>query len=166
MARALGDEDLARLPRLQGRGAFRRIPRARRPLRPAGGIRPGYTLYKAVSDAKEALSREESAQFRFAGPGFEIRETVTRAQFERWIEPELEAIEEALDRALAASGIGAAEVDRVFLTGGTSFVPAVRRIFERRFGAERVESGNEFVSIANGLATLGLREDLDAWTVS
>jgi hypothetical chaperone protein len=126
----------------------------------------GYTLYKAVSETKEALSREESAEFRFDGPGFEIRERVTRAQFESWIAPELEAIEEALDGVLHAASIGAADVDRVFLTGGTSFVPAVRRIFERRFGADRIEAGNEFVSIANGLATLGLREDLDAWTVS
>ena len=61
--------------------------------------------------------------------------------------------------------IAATDVDRVFLTGGTSFVPAVRRIFERRFGADIVETGNEFVSIANGLATIGLREDVDAWTV-
>jgi len=125
----------------------------------------GYTLYKAVSDTKEALSRDEAAEFRFAGPGFEVRERVTRAQFESWIAPELEAIEEALDRLLAASSIPPADVDRVFLTGGSSFVPAVRRIFVRRFGAGRIESGNEFVSIANGLATLGLREDLDAWTV-
>lgn len=125
----------------------------------------GYTLYKAVSDAKEALSREERAEFHFAGPGFEIRETVTRAAFEAWIAPELEAIEEALDRVLAAASIAAADVDRVFLTGGSSFVPAVRSIFERRFGGERIETGNEFVSIANGLATLGLREDLDQWTV-
>ena len=126
----------------------------------------GYTLYKAVSDTKEALSRDEAAQFRFAGPGFEIRRVVTRAELESWIAPELEAIEAALDRALAASSIGARDVDRVFLTGGSSFVPAVRRIFERRFGADRMESGNEFVSIANGLATLGLREDLEAWTVA
>jgi len=126
----------------------------------------GHTLYKAVSDTKEALSRDESAAFHFAGPGFEIRETVTRGEFERWIEPELHAIEQALDRALAASGITAREVDRVFLTGGTSFVPAVRRIFERRFGAAGVEAGNEFVSIANGLATIGLREDAEAWTIT
>jgi hypothetical chaperone protein len=125
----------------------------------------GYTLYKAVSDAKEALSREERAEFHFVGPGFEIRETVTRAAFESWIAPELEAIEEALDRVLAAANLHATDVDRVFLTGGSSFVPAVRRIFERRFGADRIEAGNEFVSIANGLATLGLREDLERWTV-
>ena len=126
----------------------------------------GYTLYKAVSDTKEALSRDEAAEFHFRGPGFEIRATVTRAQFESWIAPELEAIEEALDDVLANASIAATDVDRVFLTGGTSFVPAVRRIFERRFGADRFEAGDEFVSIANGLATIGLRDDVDAWTVA
>ncbi len=126
----------------------------------------GYTLYRSVSETKEALSLEESAPFTFRGPGFEIAATVTRAQFESWIAPELEAIEAALERVLENAGITLAEVDRVFLTGGSSFVPAVRRIFESRFGADRVEAGNEFVSIANGLATIGLREDLDTWVVT
>jgi len=126
----------------------------------------GYSLYRAISDAKEMLSLEERAPFEFRGPGFEIRTTITRAQFEAWIEEELAQIEAALDRVLANASIGVKDVDRVFLTGGTSFVPAVRRIFERRFGVDAVEAGNEFVSIANGLATIGLREDLDAWTVA
>jgi hypothetical chaperone protein len=126
----------------------------------------GYTLYRAVSDVKEALSRSESAPFRFEGPGFTIETEVQRAHFEQWIAEELDLIEDALDQALGAANITPAEVDRVFLTGGTSFVPAVRRIFERHFGRERIESGNEFVSIANGLATIGLREDIDAWTVA
>jgi hypothetical chaperone protein len=126
----------------------------------------GYTLYKSVSDTKEALSRDESAEFLFEGPGFEIREVVTRAQFEQWIAPELESIEAALDEVLANASISMRDVDRVFLTGGTSFVPAVRDIFERRFGGDRVEAGNEFVSIANGLATIGLREDVDSWIVT
>ena len=39
-----------------------------------------------------------------------------------------------------------------FLTGGSSFVPAVRRIFAKRFGEERIRSGNEFTSVAHGLA--------------
>jgi hypothetical chaperone protein len=126
----------------------------------------GYTLYRSVSDTKEALSEDGAAPFVFEGPGFEIRETVTREQFEGWIAPELEAIEATLDQALANASIAAGDVDRVFLTGGSSFVPAVRAIFERRFGAARVEAGNEFVSIANGLATIGLREDLESWVVT
>ena len=126
----------------------------------------GYTLYRAVSDAKEALSRDEVAPFSFRGPGFDIGATITRVEFERWIAPELESIETALEKVLANSSIGHRDVDRVFLTGGSSFVPAVRHIFEQRFGAARVEAGNEFVSIANGLATIGLREDVDSWIVT
>jgi hypothetical chaperone protein len=126
----------------------------------------GYTLYKSVSDTKEALSRDDEAPFVFHGPGFEIRRSVTRTQFEGWIAPELEQIEAALEQCLANASLAARDVDRVFLTGGTSFVPAVRRIFEKRFGADRVEAGNEFVSIANGLATIGLREDVDQWVVT
>jgi len=126
----------------------------------------GYPLYKAVSEAKEALSRDESTRFLFRAGDFEIEATITRAEFESWIEEELAAIEGALDEVLANASIAIGDVDRVFLTGGSSFVPAVRRIFERRFGGERVESGNEFVSIANGLASIGLREDVDAWVVT
>ena len=125
----------------------------------------GYPLYKAVSEAKEALSRDEATRFEFSAPGIRIESTVTRAEFEGWIEPELEVIEQALDDALANAGVTERDIDRVFLTGGSSFVPAVRRIFERRFGAGGVDSGNEFVSIANGLATIALREDVDDWTV-
>ena len=47
-----------------------------------------------------------------------------------------------------------AQVDRVFLTGGTSLVPAVRRLFEERFGPDRIDAGGEFVSVAEGLALI------------
>jgi hypothetical chaperone protein len=126
----------------------------------------GYNLYKAVSEAKEALSTEEAARFVFHGAGFTIERTIRREEFEAWIAEELEAIEAALDQALANASVEARHIDRVFLTGGSSFVPAVRAIFERRFGTDRMESGNEFVSIANGLATIGLRDDVDDWVVT
>jgi hypothetical chaperone protein len=44
----------------------------------------------------------------------------------------------------------------VFLTGGSSFVPAVRRIFEDRFGASKLRFGGEFTSVASGLALRAL----------
>ena len=47
-------------------------------------------------------------------------------------------------------------IDSVFLTGGSSFVPAVRRIFIERFGAERIRMGDEFTSVARGLAVRAL----------
>jgi len=56
-------------------------------------------------------------------------------------------------------------IDKVFLTGGTSFVPAVRRIFTERFDKDRIETGGELLSIAHGLALIGEREDITQWTV-
>ena len=57
-----------------------------------------------------------------------------------------------IDSLIATSGVGAADVDMVFLTGGSSFVPAVPRIFEKRFGAARIRTGKQFTSVARGLA--------------
>jgi hypothetical chaperone protein len=77
---------------------------------------------------------------------------VTRAEFELWIKDDLQAIETCVDELLKSAGVDARVVDRVFLTGGSSFVPAVRRIFATRFGEGRIRSGNEFTSVASGLA--------------
>ncbi len=82
----------------------------------------------------------------------DLRIPVTRREFESWIENDLQLIEDSIDELLRDSGIDPRSVDRVFLTGGSSFVPAVRRIFEQRFGKERMRGGNEFTSVAYGLA--------------
>ena len=81
-----------------------------------------------------------------------INITVTRDAFESWIAEDLQTIEKCVDSLLETSGVSRRQVDRVFLTGGTSLVPAVRRIFEVRFGEQRIRTGNEFISVARGLA--------------
>ncbi|MBB5343250.1 Hsp70 family protein [Tunturibacter empetritectus] len=112
----------------------------------------GYQLHQAVQRLKVELSHHESAEFHFRDGSMDLVATVERKEFEGWIADELQSIERCVDTLLATSNIPAGEVDRVFLTGGTSFVPAVRRIFESRFGASRVRTGNEFTSVARGLA--------------
>ncbi len=112
----------------------------------------GYQLHQAVQKVKCALSYAEAAEFRFNDGSMDLRIPVTRAEFEDWIAEELQAIEVSVDALLRSSRISPGQVDRVFLTGGSSFVPAVRRIFETRFGEDRVRSGNEFTSVARGLA--------------
>jgi hypothetical chaperone protein len=112
----------------------------------------GYQLHQAVQQVKFELSRSLSAEFRFRDGSMDLRIPVTRREFESWIENDLQAIEDSIDKLLNASGIHPRAVDRVFLTGGSSFVPAVRRIFETRFGKDRIRSGNEFTSVAHGLA--------------
>jgi hypothetical chaperone protein len=112
----------------------------------------GYQLHQAVQRVKVELSGSESAEFRFRDGSMALDIAVTRTQFEGWIADELLALETCIASLFESSGVDPRDVDRVFLTGGTSFVPAVRRIFERRFGAERVRTGEAFTSVARGLA--------------
>jgi hypothetical chaperone protein len=123
----------------------------------------GYALYQAVSRAKEALSSADRARLSFRSDEVEIEAEIRRADFEAWIAPEMAAIEAAVDRAMAEAGLADGDVDRVFLTGGSSFVPAVRARFAERFGAEAIETGGEFESIAAGLAMIGAEQDREAW---
>jgi len=112
----------------------------------------GYPLHQAVQQLKAKLSSETKAEFRFEDGDVEMREQVSRARFESWIGEELTAIENGVDQLLKTTGVHPSDVDKVFLTGGSSFVPAVRRIFISRFGECKIETGGEFTSVARGLA--------------
>ena len=57
--------------------------------------------------------------------------------------------------ALAEGGRDAAEIERVFLTGGTSFVPAIRASSWIASERTRLTSADQFESIAYGLALIG-----------
>jgi hypothetical chaperone protein len=92
----------------------------------------GFQLHRAVQKVKCDLSNDLVATFRFS--------------------EELGQIAGCVDSLLDSSGVHAKDVNMVFLTGGSSFVPAVRKIFEARFGEPRIRGGNEFTSVARGLA--------------
>jgi hypothetical chaperone protein len=112
----------------------------------------GYQLHQAVQAVKVALSVHHQAQFVFDDGDIQICQPVTRAAFEGWIGGHLESIAETVDELLKGSGVSAAEINRVFLTGGSAFVPAVRGIFAARFGQQKLLGGSEFTSVAKGLA--------------
>lgn len=125
----------------------------------------GYAMYRAVSAAKMQLSHADEGDFSLHVAGVDIERTIRRADFEKWIAPELDEINACVDRALAQAGLTESQVDRVFLTGGSSFVPAVRAQFESRFGAPKIETGDQLVSIAYGLSLIGREPDINRWTV-
>jgi hypothetical chaperone protein len=125
----------------------------------------GFKLYGAVAQVKRDLSAAETAHFHFSGAGLSIEADVTRAMFEAWIAPDILRIEAAVDRAMTAAQILPDAIDRVFLTGGSSLTPRIRKIFTDRFGEERIASGGELTSIAHGLALIAQQDDLTAWTV-
>ena len=110
----------------------------------------GYQLHEAVRRTKFELTAGAETTFEFSSGPVSIVKKVTRAQFEQWIEPELVAIADCVDRLMRRTGIAAADIDHVFLTGGSSFVPAVRQLFIDRFGMPKITGGQELTSVATG----------------
>jgi hypothetical chaperone protein len=125
----------------------------------------GYAMNRAVSAAKMELSHADQGTLSFRAAGVDIQHTIKRTDFEAWIAPELDRISACVDRVLNEAGLHEAGIDRVFLTGGSSFVPAVRQQFEARFSAARVETGDQLVSIAYGLALIAREDDISRWAV-
>jgi hypothetical chaperone protein len=112
----------------------------------------GLPLHQAVEAVKRDLSKTSDARFAFDHADLELAAPVARAAFDGWIAAELAAIDGAVTEALARAGIAATDVDRVFTTGGSSLVPAVRERLATRFGRDHLVGGNELTSVAWGLA--------------
>lgn len=125
----------------------------------------GFAIYRAVSAAKVALSSQPKADFVFRKGGIVIERSIALPEFEGWIADDLARIDASVGDLLERQGVSPASIDKVFLTGGSSYIPAVRRLFSTRFGAEKLDSGGQFESIAHGLALIGLEADRSAWEV-
>lgn len=118
----------------------------------------GYQLARAVETTKCELSERVTGNFVFRDLPVDIKAQVARAQFTEWIDAELQAIAGCVDRLLTACSVTPNDVDSVFLTGGSSFVPAVRQIFTKRFGESRLRGGEELTTVARGLALRALEQ--------
>ena len=112
----------------------------------------GYELHERVNATKIALSSSLEAELEFDLDRLAVRWHATREQFEHWLKLDLLVIERCLTQLMSRSGVAASAVDTVFLTGGSSFVPAVRAIFARMFPTATITGGHELTSVATGLA--------------
>src|SRR5882672_6736324 len=116
--------------------------------------RLGHRLAFAVEDAKIALSAEERAAvpLTFLEAGLAI--TATRVDFDRAIEARIDRLYKAASDCIAAAGLGPAAIDTIFLTGGSSRVPAVRAAIGRAAPSARLAGGSDLLSVALGLTQM------------
>jgi len=119
--------------------------------------RLGHRLAFAVEDAKMALSDSQGATLGlgFLEPGLEI--SCTRAGFEQAIAARTDRLYRTARECLASAGLGGDAIDTIFLTGGSSRVPAVRAAIARAAPAARLASGSDLLSVALGLTQMAGR---------
>lgn len=110
----------------------------------------GYSIFKEIEKVKIELSTKSETQFTFEKETIHISKEITKTEYKEIINNDINKIEKYLDKFLAKNNI--TQIDSIFLTGGTSLVPAVQKLFINRFGKENIYSGDNFISVANGLA--------------
>ncbi len=116
--------------------------------------RLGHRVAFAVEDAKIALSAEERAAVSLAFLEAGLSVTATRAEFDGAIETRTERLYRSASACIAAAGVKPAAIDTIFLTGGSSRVPAVRAAIGRAAPSARLSSGSDLLSVASGLTQM------------
>ncbi len=128
-------------------------------------------MFDIVESAKRVLSDKRGAEINLEGPGFHVREFVTRGEFEGLIRGETRAIEHHLLETVTQSGLRTEQIDTVIRTGGSALIPVFYEMLGRHFGEARVRSIDAFSSVTAGLGVIGHRLeqgeiDLPAHTVA
>ena len=112
----------------------------------------GYRLYRAIEAAKVELSTKTKTTVVFEDERIHVEEKVTRAEFDRFCAPLIDELEVCTDDVLSRAPPELKnKIDSVFLTGGSSQIPAVRALFARKFGESKLRTADAFTSVAEGL---------------
>jgi len=118
----------------------------------------GYALYRAVEGTKVELTENEMAGFVFAHGSTNMEDALERWRFESWIQEDVQNIATCVRALISQHNVSPGDIGSVFLTGGSSFVPYVRRFFARTFGSHKLKGGEELTTVAKGLALRALEE--------
>lgn len=117
-------------------------------------------LIQQCERAKRQLSRADSVEIRLprADGAFDERTpsaVVTRAEFERWMEPILSRVESPVRRSLGDAKLSRHNIDNVILVGGATRMPMVIERVTQLFGREPQHRLNPDEVVALGAAVLG-----------
>jgi hypothetical chaperone protein len=111
----------------------------------------GYRLFRAIESAKIALSSATEARISFDEARVQIDEPLTRSELDRFTAPLVAELQACTVELLGRAQLRADQIDSVFLTGGSSQIPAVRNLFAETFGEARLRTADAFTSVAEGL---------------
>lgn len=112
----------------------------------------GYLLFRAVERAKRGVAEKKEAWIADAENDLPVKEKLTRKEFEDATRELLGDIEKTALAVVEKAGVSVGEVDAVFMTGGTSLIPAVQAAFAKVFGPDKLRARSTFTSVVDGLA--------------
>jgi len=114
--------------------------------------RQGHALAGKVEAAKIALTDAERAEIDVELTDERLRIPVSAAELDTAIATAVERVRDTVVHTLADAGLQAADIDTMFLTGGSTAVAQVRRSIIGLLPGARVVDGDMFGSVGLGLA--------------
>src|SRR5262249_2237756 len=120
--------------------------------------RLGHRIALAVEGAKIGLSDAEMADLPLAFVEARLCAQATQAQFSKVIAEKAERLTQVASSCVATAGVSAGRIHTVFLTGGSSRVPAVRAAISRAVPDARIATGSDLLSVALGLTRQAARQ--------
>lgn len=114
----------------------------------------GHRVAFAVEDAKIALSAEEQAAIPLGFLEADLSALASRRDFDRAIGAATERLYKSAGDCITAAGLKPDAIETIFLTGGSSRVPAVRAAVSRAAPSARIAGGSDLLSVALGLAQM------------
>ncbi|GAB3931622.1 Hsp70 family protein [Mucilaginibacter myungsuensis] len=115
----------------------------------------GYSVFQSIEAAKIKLTTDYEAKFSYHQMEIDIEETITSPGYEQIISKDVTRIADYLENFLKQNNIDPLKIDSLFLTGGTSMVGSIQSLFKQRFPHVTLNSGDNFKSVAKGLAYSG-----------
>nr|WP_276898526.1 Hsp70 family protein [Pedobacter kyonggii] len=115
----------------------------------------GYSLFRSIEKTKIELSDQPVSTFAYSNMEIEIDENISLEQYNSIIEKDISKIDAYLGQFMETYKINPDDIDCLFLTGGTSMVSAVQNLFKSKFPHIPLNSGDNFKSVAKGLAYSG-----------
>lgn len=115
----------------------------------------GYSVFQSIEQTKITLTEENEAIFRYHQSGIDIEENISLPEYENIISRDIERIANYLETFLHKNNIDPKHIDSLFLTGGTSMVKSIQTLFRKKFPHIKLNSGDNFKSVAKGLAYSG-----------
>lgn len=120
------------------------------------------SLKFACEECKKSLSFEEEWDIIIPYIAIEknnpidLNITISRKVLDKLVEDIIRSTENIIDDAILSSNLVNNSIDKVVLVGGTTRMPAIRNMIERRFGINKIASGvNPEEAVAIGAAIQG-----------
>ena len=120
-------------------------------------IRKWRRLLAIAERCKIDLSTKDSTTFLLQAVtniGEDIREEITRDDFEKLISTTLDSASNKIDAALSEAKLNPEDINLALLTGGTCEIPAIQKRLTDKFGGRVKKAKNSSLVIAQGAAVI------------